>query len=77
MNYLDFQNSLSRESLINSSIKKVIEKVDRAVELKVVQHTDKVFEKSSAGEDTFENIFDEKEFDDVQDALKDFDLIFL
>ena len=36
-----------------------------------------MFEKSSAGEDSFENRFDEKDFDEVQDALKDLYDIFV
>ena len=36
-----------------------------------------VFEISSAGEEPFENLIHEKYFDEVQDALNDYDLIFV
>ena len=59
--------------LIGKSLRKLIEQLSS----RLCSILTRVFEKSSAGEDTFENIFDEKEFDNVQDAFKDFDLIFL
>ena len=36
-----------------------------------------VFEISSAGEEPFEHLIHEKYFDEVQDALNDYDLIFV
>ena len=66
--YECFPEYLSKESDQLLSSKKVLRVDDSSWACSAAILT--VFEESSAGEEPFENLFDENNFDEVQDALE-------